>query len=84
MRDYEFIFAKQLQEKLISKINGTVKTWITGDVLYVSCRNTEYNLTFELAVERFAERMLNGLTTDYLVYEFMTEFKHYILHEFIY
>lgn len=84
MQDYEFVFAKQLQEKLFRKVNGTVKTWVTDDTLHISCRNTDHNLSFELTVDNFAERILNGLTTDYLVYEYTTAFKAYVLRKFIF
>ena len=83
MRDYEFIFAKQLQMKLWNEVHASVKTWVVDDELHIGIRNEEHNIEFEYLMLDFAERLLHGLSTDYVVYEVKKRYKAFVLELFI-
>lgn len=80
MAEYEFIFANRLRYKIIDQINGCVKTWVTDNTLHVGIRLQEYNIQFEYTLPNFSDCVLHNLTTDYVVYEVIREYKTY-LHE---
>ena len=78
MKEYEFIFSNNLKNKLIGEVKGGVKTWIVHDDLYISILMSKYDMQFEHVIPRISERILNGYTTDYAVYEIIKEYKDYL------
>lgn len=78
MKEYEYIIASTLRQKLIEKVNGGVKTWVTNDELFINIRLEECGILYELSVPNFAERILNGWTTDYAVYEILQDYRRFI------
>lgn len=78
MYDYEFVFAKTLQQKIIDQVWAGVKTWVSGDELYVSIMRDENDINFVTSIPGFSERILNGWTTDYAAYEVIKKYKAYI------
>ena len=78
MKEYEFIFASTLRQKLMEHLYGGVKTWVVDDELFISIRLEEREILYELSVPNFAERILNGWTTDYAVYEILQGYRRFI------
>lgn len=78
MMEYEYIFSNTLKNKIIEKIKGGVKTWITRDELHVSILLDQYNIQFEHVIPNISDRILNGYTTDYALYEVTKVYKAYL------
>lgn len=83
MLDYEYIFAKNLHEKLKQTIKGGIYCSVNeNDQLYVKIIN-DGDLKFELYIYDISEKIVNGYSTDYALYEIMQKYKKFILHRFI-
>lgn len=75
MSDCECTFSSALRDKLVTKVNGGVKTWITNDELFVSIRLTEYGLESHYSISDILSKILNGYTTDQALYEVLKNHK---------
>lgn len=82
MQDYEFLFSKNLHEKLKEKIIGKVWVKCYHDELHVKIIPGR-GLEFEFTMDDFQNRILNGLSSDYIVYDVLREYKSYIFSEFL-
>lgn len=82
MAEYEFIFASTLKTKLIEKVKGGVKTWITNDELHISILIRENDIQFEHVIPNISTLILNGYTSDYAVYQVTQIYKSYIRNKF--
>lgn len=82
MAEYEFIFASNLKTKLIEKVKGGVKTWITNDELHVSILVRENDIQFEHVIPNISKLILNNYTSDYAAYQVMQVYKSYIRNKF--
>lgn len=69
--DYEYLFSMNLQAKLKEKIQGAI---------YVKVNENGNN--FDMSFTDFANRMLNGLTTDYTAYEVVQKYKKFVMTQF--
>ena len=78
MTEREYIFSTALRNKVITKVFGGVKTWITNDEQFVSIRVSEYGIEWVYSISDISTKMLNGYTTDYAVYEVMEAYKKYL------
>lgn len=70
--DYEYLFSMNLQAKLKEKIQGAI---------YVKVTRRDGN-NFDVSFTDFANRMLNGLTTDYAAYEVVQKYKKFVMTQF--
>ena len=69
MTDYEYLFSMNLQAKLKEKIQGAIYVKVNeNDSLVIKVTRRDGN-NFDVSFTDFANRMLNGLTTDYAAYE---------------
>lgn len=67
--DYEYLFSMNLQAKLKEKIQGAIYVKVNeNDSLVIKITRRDKN-NFDMSFTDFANRMLNGLTTDYAAYE---------------
>lgn len=77
--DYKKLFAMNLQQKLKTKIIGKIFVKvIQDDKLYVQIER-DAGQTFKLFLDNFSERILNGWSTDYAVYEVMSEYRKFVI-----
>lgn len=66
--DYEYLFSMNLQAKLKEKIQGAIYVKVNeNDSLVIKVTRRDGN-NFDMSFTDFANRMLNGLTTDYTAY----------------
>ena len=85
MRDYEYLFATTLQQRLKTKIKGKIFCKVTyNDELYVSIRNENSGIECELREGGFSEKILNGYSTQYAEYEIIKKYKIYLNDRFFY
>lgn len=82
MRDYEELFAKNLQQKLKDKVHGKVFVNVKNNELYVHIQCWS-DIDCETRTDKFAERIMNGMTTDYLCYEILEQYKRFILNTYL-
>lgn len=83
MLDYGYLFETSLHGKLKEKIDGKIFVRVTReDALFV--RIESYGgLTYKYYLENFSDRILNGLSTDYVTYEIVKDFKAFILSRYL-
>lgn len=75
MKEYEYLFATTLHEKLKEKIIGRIFCKVnTMDQLYVTI-TTYGDVKYETSVEDFSKKVLNGWTTDYAAYEITEQYR---------
>lgn len=78
MKDYEYVFGTALRDRLIARVNGGVKTWITEDTLYVSIRREELGITWSWSHSDFANRLIYGYSVDEALAEVIREYNQFI------
>lgn len=78
MRDYEYVFCRKLHNKLKELVIGSVWTEVVEDTLKISI-TTIGDIKFETSIDNFAERFLNGYSSEYAAYEIKSEFRSYLL-----
>ena len=79
MTEYERLFAMNLQQKLKKRIVGNIYVKITrNDEILVIIEKEEDGIEYKIFSGNFAERMKNGLSTDYAAYEILQQYRSYI------
>lgn len=82
MKDYEYLFVQLLHQKLKNKIVGKVFVKVNAkDELFVEIQSYG-DLTYRLYLGHFSERLLNGWSTEYAVYEIMKQYKMFIMERY--
>jgi hypothetical protein len=80
--DYEYLFSMNLQAKLKEKIQGAIYVKVNeNDSLVIKVTRRDGN-NFDVSFTDFANRMLNGLTTDYAAYEVIQKYKKLVMTQF--
>lgn len=80
--DYEYLFSMNLQAKLKGKIQGAIYVKVNkNDSLVIKVTRRDGN-NFDMSFTDFANRMLNGLTTDYAAYEVVQKYKKFVMTQF--
>lgn len=84
MNEYEYLFVTNLHIKLKHVIDAAIFVKVThDDQLYVEIKR--FDLVFRGYIcNDFSERIRNGYTTDYAVYEIVKEYKEFIHKIFFY
>ena len=79
MQEYEICFSRALHQKLKRKIIGKifVKITMNDEILVVIERENE--MQFKLFISDFTRKLINGLTSDYVAYEVLKEYKKFII-----
>ena len=78
MMEYELLFSTTLHQKLKEKVIGTVYVKVNSmDRLYIYIRGNG-DMEFKTYIDNFSDRIRNGWTTDYAVYEVLREYKNFI------
>lgn len=78
MKDYEYYFATLLHTKLKEKLVGKIFVAVDrNDGLIVNI-NSYGDINFKTRFDNFSERLLNGWSADYVVYEFKKQFEKYL------
>lgn len=71
-----------LQAKLKEKIQGAIYVKVNeNDSLVIKVTRRDGN-NFDMSFTDFANRMLNGLTTDYTAYEVVQKYKKFVMTQF--
>ena len=79
MRDYEYLFATTLHEKIKKEVVGKVFVKVTTeDKLYVNIK-TFGDIEYVLTVDNFSQRIMNGWSTDYAAYEVLNRYRTFIM-----
>ena len=78
MKEYEQYFSMTLQQKLKRKVIGKVYVKITKDDKVLILIENDDEMRFKLFVDDFANKFINGLTTDFIAYEALKEYKKFV------
>jgi hypothetical protein len=84
MTDYGYLFATSLHTKLKEKITGKIFVIATKeeDALFVKIESYG-DITYKYYLDNFSDRILNGLSSDYVAYEVVKDFKGFILSKYL-
>ena len=79
MKEYEQYFSMTLQQKLKKRIIGKIFVKITmkDEILVMIEREDEWK--FRMFISDFSDKLLNGLSTDYVAHEVLKEYKTFII-----
>ena len=77
MTEYERIVKETVYEKLKEKVRGKVSCWVRDDELHIKV--TMIDTKYEVVVEDLANRVVRGLNTDLIVYDFCKSYRRYIM-----
>lgn len=78
MMDYEYLFATTLQQKLKTKIIGRIFVKVTlDDQLFIKIEH-EDGLYYKMFIDDFSNRIRNGWSTDYAVYEVVNKYRKFV------
>lgn len=84
MKEYEYLFSTNLHAKLKEKIVGKIFVKVTyNDELLIKI-NSYGNLECTIHIGNFSERILNGWSTDYAVYEVIKQYREFLNKKFFY
>lgn len=82
MKDYEYLFAMNLHTRLKERIEGKVFVKVKeNDNLYVKIESFG-DLRYEVELLNFSERVINGLTSEYITYEIVKQYKRFVLERY--
>lgn len=80
MVDYEQLFAMELRKRLKNQIVGRIYVEVNRrDQLFVKIVRDDNMDKFELHLDNFSERMLNGWSTAYASYEVIQKYREFIM-----
>lgn len=82
MMDYEYLFAMTLHQKLRERVKGSVFCVVNQNNILVVQIKSRGDWKFTMEYDNFAERFLNGLTTDYAMYEILSKYKNFITNRY--
>ena len=75
MKEHEQYFAMTLQQKLKKRVIGRVFVKITyNDEILVVIRYSD-DEEFKIFIPNFTDKLINGLSTDYVAYEVLNEYR---------
>ena len=78
MQDYEYLFSTELHKRLKEKVKGKVWVKIYHDELHVNIIPDENGELYEFVMTDMASRILNGLSTSYIVYDIIKDYRNYV------
>ena len=78
MQDYEYLFSTELHKRLKEKVKGKVWVKIYHDELHVNIIPDENGELYEFVMTDMASRILNGLSTSYIVYDILKAYRNYV------
>lgn len=78
MQDYEYLFSTELHKRLKEKVKGKVWVKIYHDELHVNIIPDENGELYEFVMTDIASRILNGLSTSYIVYDILKDYRNYV------
>lgn len=84
MMDYEQVFAMTLHQKLKEKVNGSVYCIVNQDNILIVEIKSRGDWTFNMQFDNFAERFLNGFSTEYAMFEILNKYKKFIINRYFY
>ena len=79
MRDYEYLFATTLHQKLREKIIGKIFVKVTTDDALLIKIESLGGLEYKTYIENFSTRIFNGWSTDYAAYEVVNDYKKFVM-----
>lgn len=78
MQDYEYLFSKQLHEKLKEKIKGKVWVKVYNNDLHVKITTSECESKYEYVEEDLSTQILDGFGTDYFMCRILKGYRTFI------
>ena len=83
MTDYGYVFSTNLHAKLKEKVVGKAFVRLTyNDELYIRIESFG-NIRYETRFVKFSEQLVNGVSTDYIAYQVIEEYKKNIIKKYL-
>ena len=83
MTDYGYVFSTNLHAKLKEKVVGKVFVRLNyNDELYIKIESFG-GLKYETRFVNFSERLVNGVSTDYIAYQVIEGYKQTIITKYL-
>lgn len=82
VRECEQLFSMAVQQKLKRKIIAKIFVKVTRNdelLVVINRQDNDDELEFKLFISNFSEKCLNGLTSDFVVYEVMRGYKQFLI-----
>ncbi len=77
--NYKQLFSMTLQQKLKYRIKGNIYVKVTLDDALLVVISQEGETIFKKFINNISDKIQNGLTTDYCVYEVMKEYRQVVI-----
>ena len=81
--ELKYLFSVALHEKLKRKIKGKIFCKVYGEKLIITIEKIG-GITYTMTIHDFSDKVLNGYTTDYALYEILKEYHSFISKTFFY
>lgn len=82
MQDYEYLFSTELHKRLKEKVKGKVWVKIYHDELHVNIIPDGNGELYEFVMTDMSSRILNGLSTSYIVYDILKDYRNYVNNQY--
>ena len=76
MQEYEYLFSTELHSKLKEKVKGKVWVKVYNDELHVKIENQD--ISYEFVEEDLSTKILNGLSSEYIVYSILKDYRIFL------
>ena len=80
MNEYEYLLSEAVYEKLKEKVKGKVTAYVNDNRLVVKVEH--FGVGYETGISNIDCKIMQGLTSDEIINDFMKEYKKYITKKF--
>lgn len=79
VRECEQLFSMAVQQKLKRKIVAKIFVTVRWNDELLVIIEREDELKFRLSIGNFSEKLINGLTSDYMAYEIFKQYREFLI-----
>lgn len=81
MCDFEYLVSTEIHKKLKEKVVGKVWVKVYHNELHIKITGNS-GIEYEFVRDNFDRRIINGYSSDYIVYEVIKDYKTFILNNY--
>lgn len=79
VREYEQLFSMAVQQKLKKRIIAKIFVKVTWNDELLVIIEREDELKFKLSIGNITEKIVNGLTSDYMAYQIFKQYREFLI-----
>lgn len=83
MADVEYLFSCAIHEKLKAKIKGKIWVKIFKNELHIRITGID-NSIYVYVLENINEKIVNGLSSDYVLYTVISKYRKFVTEKYFY